>query len=562
MKKQWSSAIVLLVLIAVMALPAAATVFEGQGMGYGGPITVAIEVDGNVLVSVTILSHSETPILSDAALQQIPRRVVENQSLDVDTIAGATQSSRGVLEAIAAALDAAGVTLGAVDAEVEEVAGVVVETDIVVVGAGGAGLAAAIEGAAAGADVVVLEKLAFAGGETLISAGGLQAGGSFVQEEAGIEDSAADLYRYWMRAGLYKVDSEWASRVAGASNDNLLWLTEQGVEFTPATLVHGSWSPDDPRRFHMPTGGGSGLVGPLVESAERSGVKFYYETEAVELIVEDGRVVGVRAEGAVDVVRASSVIIATGGFGANADLFRRFAPEFAEAVAITTPGNMGGGLLMAMEVGAKTSDIFSAIGWPTAGVGLPNTILVNSDGKRFIDENIFYALKAHAMLTQKGPVYQVFDQSFVDGRPEGQQTAVANGVEAGTVWKADSVEALAEALGLPAAQLAATMDEFNAMAAAGEDTLFWRDGNTLMVLDQGPFYAQELLLGHLGSIGGIIINENAQVLHEDGSVIPGLYAAGSVTGGFVGEVYPGSGTAIAWVMVTGRIAGSHAAGNR
>jgi len=549
----------LIVLLLTAAWGYAAT-YEGVGRGYAGDMVVAVELDGNVIVSVEVIEHSETPILSDAAIDAIPNRIVEAQSVDVDMVSGATQTSQGILAAVSDALDQAGVSLEqlGVEAAPEPDEAEIMSADVVIVGAGGAGLGAAIESAAHGAEVILLEKLSFAGGETLISAGGLQAGGSSVQEEAGIEDSAQELFRYWMEKSYFRLDSDWTSTIAKESAYNIEWLREYGVEFAVDGLVHGSWNPNDPKRFHMPVGGGSGLVEPLVESAENLGVQIIYDTKATELIQENGRIVGVLADGQVSEVRANAVILATGGFGNNPDLIAEYAPEFADAEPVTTPGNTGSGLLMAKEAGAKTADIFHAIGWQVSPLNLPETVLVNREGHRFIDENAFYSLKAEAMIKAGGTVYQIFDSPWLAGQNEDTQAAVADAAAEGELWKADTLQELGNAAGIDGESLAESMDEFSAMAEAGEDTQFFRAGDTLVPVAEGPFYAMPINLSHLGTIGGVAINNKAQVVDAYDQAIPGLYAAGSVTGGLIGEVYPGSGTAIATLFATARIAAEHA----
>ncbi len=228
-------------------------------------------------------------------------------------------------------------------------------------------------------------------------------------------------------------------------------------------------------------------------------------------------------------------------------------------VGVTTPGNMGGGLLMAEAVGAKISGLHGAIGWFSTPVGLSPTIYVNMQGERFMDETIFYALKAEALIQQGGMAYDVFDQAFVDGLAENTQNNISGAVDDGRIIQADSLAALAEALGVPADALTATVGTFNKSAEAGKDLAYHRNPASLRTVAAGPFYAMPVYLSHLGSIGGVVTNLEAQVINDKDQVIPGLYAAGSVTGGFLGDVYPGSGTAIAQLVVMGRIAGANAA---
>lgn len=440
--------------------------------------------------------------------------------------------------------------------------------DVVVVGGGGAGLVAALEAANHGAEVILLEKLAFLGGETLISGGAFQAAGTSYQEEQGIEDSAEELFKYWMRSSLFRSNPDLVRMVAVESAANVDWLAEHGMPISP-DVGQGAWSPDVPLRVHRADGGGSGFISSLESAVEEAGVTIYKNTKAVALIEDDGRIVGVTAEGQVSEVRANAVILATGGFGYNTDLIAEYAPKFGEAIPVSTPGNTGTGLLMAKDVGAQTEGVFSCIGFrtvegygwasPIAGLGMSPILYVNSEGKRFVDEGGHYALMAEAIYLQGGLIHQVFDEEYLSGLPENTQNDVAEAVENGVITKADSLAALADGLGIPNDALTATVEEFNANSADGHDPLFFRDPDTLVVLDSAPYYALPVSLAHLGTIGGLKINTAAEVISENGQPIPGLFAAGSVTGGFLGEVYPAGGSAIAMIIATGRAAGHSAA---
>ncbi|MGI6037429.1 MAG: flavocytochrome c [Limnochordia bacterium] len=439
--------------------------------------------------------------------------------------------------------------------------------DVVIVGGGGAGLSAAIEAADNGANVILLEKLAFLGGETLISAGTIQGSYTSVQDEAGIADARKDLFKYWMEAAHYRNDADLVRTVVDMSSENVDWLIDMGINYTPASLGGGGWTPV--YRAHRTPGGGSEFIRALAEQARKKNVQILLETRATDLIVENGRVVGVKASGKASEVRANAVILATGGYAANPELIAKYAPKFVNSQAITTPGNTGDGLIMGQSVGAKLVNLGGVIGMrsargasyrsPLSNLAGRVLVYVNPEGKRFVDENSYYALIGEAIHRQGGVVYQIFDERVRAGLSADYQEEIEKALATGQIKKGSTIADLAVQLGMDPDVLTNTINEFNHNTALGHDPVMWRDPSTLLQIDQAPYYALEVVHAHIGTLGGLAIDTDARVINTEGEVIPGLYAAGSVTGGFFGEVYPAGGSAIAMIVATGRIAGRNAA---
>ena len=441
------------------------------------------------------------------------------------------------------------------------------ECDVVVIGGGGAGLSAAIEAADHGAKVVLVEKMAFLGGETGISGGTIQGAETIVQSKAGVADSRRDLFRYWMEAGHYKNDPELVRAVVDMSAANVEWLMRLGVAYEPRNLGLGGWTPVP--RAHRTPGGGGQLIKALEKAARDRGVAILLSTKATELVTENGRVVGVRAEGKASLVKGKAVIIATGGFAANPEMVKQYAPRYVDSLPITTPGITGDGIRMAQALGAKTTGFGGVIGFRKVkdvpygstidGLGRQVIMYVNKEGKRFVDENAYYALVAEAIHNQGGVVYQIFDETKRQALSPAGQKDFDEALASGLIKQGATIEELSTQLGIPPEALASTLSEFNSYAEKGHDPVFWRDATTLVPLTTPPYYGLPVSHANLGTLGGLVINTDAQVIHTSGEAIPGLYAAGSVTGGFFGDVYPAGGSAVAMAVATGRIAGANAA---
>ena len=583
MKKMTLGAVLMGAAATAMAFSAGAYTagtYTGTGTGHGGPVTVEVTVSEDSIDDIQVKESAESTYIGEVAAEHVIADVLDYQSLAVDAVGGCTISRAGFVEAITDALTQAGADIDELKkVEIPEKTGEerTIDTDVVVIGSGGAGLTAAIQAAYDGADVVVLEKLPRVGGSTLTSSAMLVVGGSKLQEEAGIEDSVQNVIDYFTERGEGIADEEWIKFYAENANEILDWYIDLGVNYIKdLVLIQGTATIP---RAHMPVDSGRELIPRLVEEAEKNGVQILTETPAVSLIQdENGAVTGVNAEdhGAAVTVNAKAVIIATGGYGWNADLVAEYAPDAVGAWCVGSPGSTGDGLLMGMDAGADTVFKDGFIGWKvvspayghTTAVGAPiygaANLIVNESGKRFGDESLDYPFLYDEMVADGSDTfYFIFDSGDKETKDlvNNVSDTVNNlelGVEAGVAFKADTLEKLAETSGLT--DLAATVEAYNAAIDAGEDTEFGRDTSTMIKIQNGPFYALQCKRAILGTFGGLNTNITGEVVTAEEEAIPGLYAAGEVANGeFFPKMYPSSGAALGEAVIFGREAGRSAA---
>lgn len=551
--------------------------YQGSATGHSGPVTVEVTVTEEDITDIEVVESNESSGLGDVAFDKVSTRVLEGQTLDIDVASGATISSHAFKSAIEDALTEAGANLDALAAVAfeEEVAEAQeIDTEIVVIGSGAAGITAAIEAAENGADVVILEKLSVTGGSTRLSSGMVVVGGSELQAEAGIEDSIDNLKEYWLERGEGNVDEEMVTYVADNANDALDFLMESGISYnSEGVIISGT---TETPRAHIPPTFGREFMDKLVERAEAAGVEIYTETKAEELLQNGEEIVGVKAtqNGADLIVNAQAVIVATGGYDNNEELKAEYAPDAVGAWAVSAAQNTGDGLVMGMDVGADTVFKNGVIGWKvvspvynhTTNIGSPiyglPELIVDLDGDRFANESEDYPFLFNEMVDNGDEqFYFIFDSAAEETEQIEATTSTVDSleeaVEAGVAYKADTIEELAELANLT--NLPAALEAYNAIPENGEDTEFGRDPNTVTPLEVGPFYALQTQKATLGTFGGLKVNVDSEVLSTDGNAIPGLYAAGEVANGdFFSDIYPASGSAISMSVVFGREAGINA----
>lgn len=567
MKKLLSLVLALCMLcMAVPALAYTAGEYTATGAGLNGPIEVTVTFDADKIVDIKIGAHAETPGISDPAFAKVPAAIIAGQTLAVDVVAGATYTSNGILEAVAAAVVAAGgdvealKSTGAADAVVAE--DEVLTYDVVVIGGGAAGIAAASEAKDAGATVLLLEKQAGLGGNTIISGGIVYATGTQAQKDAGVEDSVEALVEYWFERAEGNADKAMLTMVAEKSNSTIEWLQAGGVEL-------GNLSPTGlstvPRALYTGTGG-SGFIVPLAEMIKSKGVDIRTETPAVALLTnEAGAVVGVEAvaaDGHKVTVNAKSVVIATGGFDGSQAMMRKYAPEYSGELFYAAAGNTGDGINMAIAVGADTVFKGGVIGLrgivPTSFADATNNLvwmpylMVNEVGERFVNESTDYPV-VHTALAKQHHAYLIFDASQLSA------AAVAGLIDEGYAFTGDTLEALADAMKVDEATFLATVARYNELKGQ-EDVDFGKSAATMTGVGEGPYCAVRVRPATIGTMGGIKVDLDMHVLKADGSIIPGLYAAGACANGdFFYKEYPASGTSIMMCFTVGRIAGQNAA---
>lgn len=576
-----------LVMISSMfvAANAESATYEATTTGHNAPVTVAVTVNGDKIENVEVTNDNETIGVGKKAIEIICPRIVEEQSLAVDTLSGATITSLAILRAAEEALKDSGLDLAALKAAPEKAAAEDVEysADVVIVGGGGSGLASAISASQSGANVIVIEKLDILGGSTNVSEGALNACDPVRQGAQGIEDSVEKHITQTYEGGHNVGDMELITTLCENAMGAVEWLEGLGVEFKDevGTATGALWQ----RSHYTTTPSGNSYIRVFEKYlAEHDNITVLKGTTAQELIVEDGKVVGVIAEsknGAKVTAKANNgVILATGGFGSNKEMLAEYNTGVWSHVDVTalgctniSPCANGSGIKMATAIGADVTGMSDIQLHPcgTPGTGLMvdirtsgrNRIFVNLEGNRFVNEGAARDTLAQAVLDQDQQTYYIVvnhvrypARDWVDANGATIQDMVAQGV----VVEADTLEELAEKTGMKAENLVAAIDGYNAVVRGEkEDELGFLANNQADVeMTEGPWYACRKVVTVHHTMGGLKINSSAQVQDTDGNVIPGLYACGEVTGGIHGSNRLG-GNAICDVMVYGRIAGQSAA---
>ncbi len=605
--------------VALKDIPADAVTCTGSAQGMNGPVTVEVVATKDRIYSVKVVDQAETEGIGTVAAAEIPPKIFEKQSVQVDGISGATLTSDAIKNGVVAALESAGIDPApfnvAVAAEpVEKAEDAVLEYDVVVVGAGGAGMTAALEAKEAGSSVVILESQSMVGGNSIRSTGGLNAGDTDLQdknefaEEAGVEktlatakekyadneaitalaekvseqweDYKADPEGYFDSTELFELDTliggkglndpELVKTLCENSDEAIDWLESIGAPMPSVSSFGGA----SVKRIHRPVNDegktvsvGTYMVPILSKNLEDKGIEVLLNTTAVKILTDaDGKAVGVEAVGSTGekvTVKADAVILATGGFGANLEKVAELKPELEGFMTTNAPGIQGQGIEMAEEIGAATVDMdqiqihptveFNTAGLITEGLRGDGAILVNADGKRFTDEVSTRDAVSAAEIAQPGSFsWLIVDQKMVDA-----SSVIQGYIKKGYTIEGADYKALAEALEIDPAAFEETMNKWNQCVAEKSDPEFGRT-SFAQPLDTAPYYAIKVTAGVHHTMGGLKIDPECEVLKEDGSVIPGLYAAGEVTGGVHGGNRLG-GNAVADFTVFGRIAGQEAA---
>lgn len=438
--------------------------------------------------------------------------------------------------------------------------GETLSADVVVVGGGGAGLAAAVSAAENGASVILIEKMPFLGGNTTLSTGVIYAGGAKRAIDAGYNYPPSEVAKVLLESAAGTSNEALTRFLASESGLAVNWLEGLGVKFGPVTA---------PGANNVTIPNGSGLIQALAQAAKDRGVNILLRTQARSLIVENGRVVGVKADqkGTTITIRAKAVVLATGGFAANKEAVAKYKPEYANLIPACAPSSTGDGIWMAQAIGAATVDLDKLMPVPTVDPSsgrlitalmrsaAGSAILVNEKGKRFADETLLYEPLTDLVVKElakgtKGYVWEVFDQEGVNN-----VSIASTYVKQGLAIQGNSIEELAAKMGIDPATFAQTVKDYNLDVKNGrKDDL----GVQMSALDVAPFYAIKVVPGILSSRGGLKINEKAQVLNTKDQPIPGLYAAGETTGGVFGGGYKG-GAFLTQNVVFGRVAGAQAA---
>ncbi len=545
--------------------------YTAEAQGIFVPVKVTVRVSENEIETVLVDATGETPELGGIAAEKMAMAIMNAQTPNVDSVSGATVTSAAIIAAATDALKQAGADIAVLDANRKDTKDEgpkeekTIDTEIVIIGAGGAGMTAAIMLQQAGKDFVILEKMPYVGGNTTKATGGMNASETHYQKEQGIEDSNALFAADTMKGGHALNDSSLVAVMANSSAGAIDWLDTIGAELPKISFSGGA----SVNRIHAPADGsgvGAYLVDRFSAKLNELGVKVMLETAATELLTDaDGKIAGVKAVGpdAIYTINARAVILASGGFGANEAMYTTYRPDLKGTVTTNAPGATGDGIVMAQALGADLVDIEQIQLHPTVeqttsiliteSVRGDGAILVNQGGVRFTNELLTRDAVSAAELAQEGSyAYIIFDQKLRDNLK-----AIEKYVKSGITVQADTIEGLAEQLGIDPATLAKTLNDWNEIVKNQRDTQFGRTTGMKEDLTTAPYYAIKIAPGIHHTMGGVKINTAAEVINTEGAAIPGLFAAGEVCGGVHGGNRLG-GNAVADIVIFGRIAAESA----
>ena len=579
-----------------------AGVYTAQANGNNGPVTVEVEVSDAEILSVKVTEHAETAGLSDTPIERIPAKIVEGQTLAVDTVSGATNTSNAILKAAEDALAQAGADIEALKAvqEKDETAGETAERHVqaLVIGAGGSGLAAAITLQEQGIETLVVDKMANAGGATALTGALINGGCSKQQAERGVTDDVQTMFMDAMVYGSFQNDARMTWLMVNNTGDSVDWLHDTvGVEFEEA-INHFPEHTND--RAFYPKGKQPGyLTGTMEQHYLSNGGELLLETRAQHLLTEDGRVIGAScstADGTLNIY-ADVTLLATGGYGASVAL--RPADQMG-TLFYGASSSTGDGIIMAEEVGAMTHYMQYLKSYPQ-GIEKPldggnitadgttfrgnayisplasqavtlndGAIYVNVEGERCMNENMdFVSIKKVTQKQTDMTVYLVMDQKGYDKWMGMMEVSAGLTPEIVAPWldaddgkpvfrKGATVEEAAAKAGIDAEKLSATVAHFNEMVASGKDDDFGRAEMSVGLDSDGPIYIVEQRLRMATSLGGLKTSTSFEVYDENEQAIDGLYACGEVIGGVHGDESMPS-NCVAWDVTSGRLAAKAAA---
>lgn len=602
--------------------------------GHNGDLPMVVRLSENRIEAIEIDTEGESAGIADVVFTRIPQEILDGQTLNVDVISGATVTSKGVIDGVATAVELAGADAEVMRKrrrvmQQPKEEPLEITTDVVVIGGGGAGLSAAASTLQEGKKVTLLEKFPSIGGNTVRTGGPMNAAnpiwqngmaalagedttlkGILEMDEAEIhaeyredfnmlKEQIQDYFNQvegkeeflfdstlWHRIQTYlggkRRDLE-GNEVYGnydlvkTLTDNVLdsvhWLEDIGVEFDKENVqmpVGANW-----RRGHKPKENeGFAYVDALQKYVRAHGGEIITDTAVEELIVEDGKVVGVIAYGPNKrkvIVHADSVVLASGGFGSNTKMLQKYNTYWAEIAddikTSNSPAITGDGIRLGESVGADLVDMGYIQMLPTtdpntgalfSGLQVPpaNFIMVNQEGKRFVNEYGSRDELSKAAIDNGGLFYLIADENIKGTAMNTNDEKIEKEVEQGILFRADTLEELAEMIGMELSVLVDTINKYNSYVDAGEDPEFQKGAFEYKV-EKAPFYATPRKPAVHHTMGGLKIDSDTHVLTKDGDIIPGLYAAGEVAGG----IHAGNrlgGNALSDIFTFGRIAGKNA----
>lgn len=548
---------VFLMLLMLCSLGAAETLtdgtYTGSGAGLNGKITVEVTVDGGKITAVNVLEHQETPTVSDPAFETIPQAIIDAQSTEVDAAAGATFTSKGIMEAVANALSG--------EEEAEDAGIPFEQADILVLGGGMGGVVTATRAAQLGLNVLLLEQNASLGGSAMVAGGTLLGCGTRMQAEAGITDDPDLCFADFVRLGGAGTFNEELgrefSRISGEAVD---WLDDLGADFGDRKPYFGVYQPLNIARNYSGKNGAKAFIAALTAELDKYIGKNAYvslNTKVTGLLTDaDGAVIGAKAvlaDGTEKEFLAPATVVATGGYGGNKELLTTY--NFTNVLTTSPTCVTGDGYFWLQELGAALTnmdfctsyaggietnpDNFRDFGYFNTQTGC---LWINTAGERTIDEmgadshdrsetwlrndqNIVYTVFTREMLD---PEKKIFSTGAWGSVTEEFEPYMASLVEKGIGWQADSIEELADMMGVPKDAFVATIQAYNDGCASGNDPFGRKDREIPM--ENGPFYAVKTIPYVMITSGGPMMTKDCEVVNTDGLVIPGVYMAGEIVG--------------------------------
>lgn len=577
-------------------------VFQGTGSGNRGEIKVSVTVKNNKIKDVKIDHQNETKGISTAALKKAPELIIENQSYNIDAVTGATISFQAVEKAVKDALSKAGDATG-LDKKVDlrnvakksekqdyryldpATLKFEDEADVLIIGSGAAGLSASITARQKGASVLCLEYTSsYMLSDATLSGGYYNAGGgTSLQKAQGIKDTKENWDNYLKAVGQGYEDPDMREAMVEHGVEDYEWLANDvGVHFEEVQEIGNEEAMKDyakpAARSHVTVEkSGYGITTPLFKKAKEVGTRFIFNITAENLITDkSNRVIGVHTNKGN--FRGKSIIVATAGFSRNKEMLKSFAPDFAVGESYGSIRQMGDGITMGAQIGAKLRDMWMPIAtWvaiksgnnvsvgPLCPSWTDPYIWVGTDAKRHLSEDTYFEFAAKKIATlDQGFVWIIFDQGIVDKMPTAFSAPAPSPhlkreIEDGYIKKAETIEELAKQTNLDPDTLKETINKWNADVEKGKDTEFGRKVDLTKL--KRPLYAAKMAPATPDMAGGLTINKKTEVLDNQNNPIVNLYAAGSTTGGWRGMIYPGCGIGITNAIIFGRIAGESAANN-
>lgn len=566
--------------------------YTAAAKGNGGDVPVTVTFSKDKIEKIQVGTNKETPGIGSVAIEQLPAAIVKNQSLAVNAVAGASITSKAILAAVAACVSKAGANPEALQTTVQKQAQKAEEktlnADIAIVGAGAAGQTAAIRASQLGKKVILLEKMPFAGGAAAVNGGTVVIQGSKIQKDAGVKDDSPEIMTEdYIKNGHGLNDKRMLDLYVHNVSSMIDWATtDGGMQLNTKAGFTNEAEHSKPRVMRW-VDGAQGATRNFKASVEKSGAKVMLGTPVEEITLNNGAVTGVKAKGNGGVlytIKAPAVILTTGGFGANKDML---TGNLKNALYYGVKSSNGDGHRMAMKIGAKTQmmdlgkiypngmevapGIAKSTIWSNKAAFEDNSgIMVNRAGKRVISELDTNHNIKNEEVKQGGKLFILMDQKTYDafltklnitGISKGDMDnwLAQDGKGYPIVVKADSIPAVAKKAGVNGAELQKTVARYNTFVKNGKDEEFNRPAKFMktQVSLTGPYYIVEQQPRFATTMGGVVTDRTLNVVNKQDKPIKGLFAAGELVGGAMGDDSPPGGN-MAWAMTSGKLAAESA----